>query len=80
MAFRLETTIQRWVGNSEEAKPTDAVPVGSTFRETDTGNQYTFDGEKWFTFPPGDAQTPILAAILNEMKALREDINLGFLN
>lgn len=39
--------IKDFVGLSTDAKPTDGVNVKSTFYETDTGNEYIFDGVSW---------------------------------
>jgi hypothetical protein len=39
---------REFYGLSTDVKPTD-VPIGSTFKETDTGNVYeTADGTNWF--------------------------------
>jgi hypothetical protein len=39
---------REFYGLSTDAKPTD-VPIGSTFKETDTGHVFeTADGTNWF--------------------------------
>lgn len=43
MAVTLITHINRYLGVSGDAKPTDA-PAGSLFFETDKGHTYEFDG------------------------------------
>ena len=46
MAITLITTIKRYIGDSGDTKPDDC-PYGSTFYETDTGDNYIFDGSTW---------------------------------
>ena len=36
MAVKLETVIRRYIGSSADTKPTDGVPAGSSFMESDT--------------------------------------------
>ncbi len=47
MAFKLITTIRRFIGTSTDTKPTTGVPIGSTFYETDTARNYIYDGTNW---------------------------------
>ena len=46
MTVRLVTTIQRWIGESGDTKPTEA-PVGSTFYELDTGQGFIWNSSEW---------------------------------
>ena len=46
MTVQLVTTIQRWIGEEGDTKPTSA-PVGSTFYELDTGQGWIWDGSYW---------------------------------
>ena len=47
MAVQLETVIKKFIGLSTDTKPTD-VPVGSTFKESDTSSEYIcYDGTLW---------------------------------
>lgn len=41
------STPHAYVGVSGDTKPTDGVPPGSTFFETDTGHDFVFDGTNW---------------------------------
>ena len=48
MAFKLITTIHRYIGSSTDNKPATGVTVGSTFQEVDTGKVYIYSaGERW---------------------------------
>lgn len=47
MAVQLITQIKRYQGLSTDVKPTEGLPVGSTFHETDTNNKYVFNGATW---------------------------------
>ncbi|TSA53811.1 MAG: hypothetical protein D4R45_05065 [Planctomycetaceae bacterium] len=38
--------IQTFIGEAADTKPT-GVPAGSTYHETDTGEQFIFDGTNW---------------------------------
>ena len=47
MAVKLIATKSRYIGDSDDTKPT-GVPVGSTFYEYDTSHRYvTYDGTNW---------------------------------
>lgn len=46
MAVTLIVNIKRFLGVSGDVKPTD-VPAGSLFYETDTSDNYVFDGSSW---------------------------------
>ena len=48
MAVKLIATMQNFIGLSGDSKPT-SPPVGSTFYETDTKVNYTYDGSAWKT-------------------------------
>lgn len=47
MAVYLITVIKRFIGESFDVKPTDGVPPGSTFFETDTKNNVIYTGAAW---------------------------------
>ena len=54
------------------------LPAGSSFLETDTGLIYRWDGvSEWTAFSPADASGPLLAAILGELTAIREMVELA---
>lgn len=91
MAVRLEGTIKRYIGLSTDAKPnpaygagpddasltkTDVLP-GSSFLESDTGKIYRYDGTEWrYGGPAENPQELLLAALLLEVRELRETISL----
>jgi hypothetical protein len=51
MTVQLVTTIQNFIGESGDTKPTSTaavpIPVGSTYKETDTFKEYVYDGTDW---------------------------------
>ena len=47
MPVRLEGTVKRFIGSSTDDKPTDEVPAGSSFLESNTGAIFRFDGRVW---------------------------------
>jgi hypothetical protein len=51
MAVQLVTTIQNFIGESGDVKPTSTatnrIPVGSEFYESDTFKTYVYDGTDW---------------------------------
>src|SRR3990167_4570310 len=54
------------------------LPAGSSFLETDTGLIYRWDGvSEWTAVTPVDATGPMLAAILAELTAIREMVELA---
>ncbi len=58
MAVKFIAAIKRWSGLSTDTKPTTGAPVGSTFRETDTGEAFWYDGTSWnVDFPVIDGFT-----------------------
>ena len=71
MAFKRETTITKWVGNSEEPKPDGDIPVGSTFTETDTGRVYAYDGNQWTSDQATESLGPVLDTMLLELSKIR---------
>lgn len=46
MTIKLVTAIQRWTGLDSDIKPT-SPKVGSTFHETNTGQEFIYDGSNW---------------------------------
>lgn len=88
MAVRLETTIKRYIGHSGDLKPRPGVvlddgstisdlPAGSSFLEEDTGRVYRWTGAIWSAAEGSDEQTLLLAEILAEVRALREEASSG---
>lgn len=71
MAVRLEGTIKRWIGESTDTKPTEGVPPGSNFLETDTGRIYRWDSSIWTVYVPADSQVVVLDAIHLELMRTR---------
>lgn len=50
MSVKFSASAQRYLGLSTDTKPT-SVPVGSTFYEYDTKEEYvTYDGTNWTKF------------------------------
>ena len=79
MAVRLEGSIQRWVGLSDDIKPTAAertIPAGSSFLESDTGLILRWTGEYWAPSPLGDDVLLLLGAILQELVSIRAHLEL----
>lgn len=70
----LEGTIKRFVGLSTDTKPsstpTNTIPAGSSFLESDTGRIARFTGLEWRIADLDTTQTELLAAILMELKRL----------
>ena len=77
MAYSLVTTLHRYVGTSQDAKPTSGVTIGSTFQEIDTGANYVFSSllkwelDKAVALSVGEYRSGIA-----EMSALLENIYL----
>jgi hypothetical protein len=75
---RLEGTIRRSVGVSDEPKPRstadDPIPAGSTFYETDTGELARFDGTDWRLPAVADEAGSVQAAMLLELRAIRHEL------
>jgi len=46
LAVKLITHIKRYIGASTDVKPTGDQP-GTIFYETDTGDEYIYDGSAW---------------------------------
>ena len=87
MAVRLEGTIRRYIGLASDLKPTpygdmlpegDTLPAGSSFLESDTGRIFRWDGAVWAAAPAADDTAAYLAAILMELRQLREALTLAF--
>lgn len=76
MAVKLEGSIKRFIGTSRDDKSIDDVPEGSSFLETDTGEIYRFRQGRWWLAETSDEQVQLLAAILGELTALREYIEM----
>jgi len=46
MTIKFVTRVQKWTGLDSDTKPT-SPPVGSTFHETNTGQDWIYDGSNW---------------------------------
>ena len=46
MTVKFVTKVQRWMGLDSDTKPT-SPPVGSTFYETNTGQDFIYNGSNW---------------------------------
>lgn len=84
MAYHLETTIQRYVGQSgdrkprpEEMAPDTTLAAGSSFLESDTGRIFRWDGESWKHADPVDESAQVLQLILVELVLLRQRVELA---
>ena len=86
MAYRLETQIKRFIGDSHEEKPrlgdpgiqtANDLPVGSSTLEEDTGDVYRWTGQVWATAPQDEGDSAYLAAIYQELCAARIERHTG---
>lgn len=72
--MKLVTTIQKWIGDSGDAKPREDVAAGSEFYEEDTGDYYEFNGYTWEIKTAGIKPTvdlfarDLLCQILQQLK------------
>jgi hypothetical protein len=67
----LESSIKRFIGLSSDAKPTEGVPAGSSFLETDTGHIARFDGDGWReAVDPAHDANQLLAELLAETQRI----------
>lgn len=84
MAVRLEGTIQRFIGTSQDNKPgvpadrTMTISAGSSFLEVDTGKIYRWDGFHWNAFVPLEEQTELLALIAQQLAVLQREFAVAF--
>ena len=80
MAFRLEGSINRYIGSSTDVKPqsglNETIPVGSSFMEDDTGRIYRFNGDGWKFAEPADETAMLLTVIYLELQAIRAAVEL----
>ena len=77
MAVRLEATIKRFIGKSTDDKPTDGVPVGSSFLEEDKGRIYRYGSDGWTFYNPVDEQAELLNALLVEVASINNLLTLA---
>ena len=89
MAVRLETTIKRFIGDSEDQKPVvgslvegviiaaQDVPIGSSFLETDTGRIYRYSSDGWVVFVPENEEAYLLSALLVEVAGINQLLTLA---
>lgn len=89
MAVRLETKVKHFLADSSEDQlprvgvawegvvlPAADLPVGSSVLYRDTGQIAWWNGRDWMPAMPTDAMELYLAAILDEVRQLRESISL----
>lgn len=76
MAVTLEGTTRRYIGLSTDVKPTEGVPVGSSFLESDTGRVSRLDRYGWQDPQAADRQLAVLELIHLELQQLNEKIDL----
>ena len=92
MAFRVQRAVNVYVGESTDIKPMpggvvdgvtigeDEIPVGSRFKETDTGHEYEFDGEAWTFTAPDKTEAQILEGIHEELVRIRTGMEAQLYN
>jgi hypothetical protein len=68
--------IRRYSGLSIDTKPTSRVPSGSTFNETDSGRNWTYDGTIWWR-DPDPVSTAAIEALLTEQTSLLRSMLVG---
>ena len=79
MAVTLEGSIKRWVGHSDDIKPTEAdatIPAGSSFLESDTGHILRWNGDAW-VFVVSDETVVLLGAILDTLEQIKDLLELS---
>lgn len=86
MTVALLAGFAHYQGTSVDDKPTEGIVTGSTFRETDTGATFVYDGatwkQTWVTVagpdgkPIGRETNIILEELLLETKLLRHGLVL----
>ena len=85
MAYTLLGKVYKYIGTSADTKPTTAIPAGSTFYETNTGDLYQYDGSAWAIKASavqvidilGEVQaSPTANTLLARLKALQDGITL----
>ena len=81
MAVQLVTTVKNFIGLSSDSKPA-AAPVGSFFHETDTGNDFLWDGSSWGEKGGGSAtaETAAITAQNTFCDGISPDSKNGYLN
>ncbi len=47
MAVVLITNVKKYIGLSTDTKPTNGLKIGSEFYETDTGQNWFWEGSNW---------------------------------
>ena len=81
---RLEGTIQRFIGTSDDTKPgvpadrTVSVPAGSSFLEVDTGRIYRWDGLGWVHGGFQDEQSEWLSLIAQQLAVIQRQLAMAF--
>lgn len=75
MAVRKVGTLNRYVGLSDDVKPT-GVPIGSTFLARDPASgvhtmYITHDGNNWVEKKEEDVVPELLAEVISELRAIR---------
>lgn len=81
MAFTIITSTQRYTCLSTDTKTTDGVKLGSLAFETDTGNEFIFNGTTWVPYSQSTklngslANIPIIVADRTGKKVIQNDVS-----
>ena len=92
MAVKLESTIHRWTGRSDDARPTPGeyfapadriltagdVPPGSTFKD-DRGRIYTWDGVDWHMAEAAQDTVRALVVAIGDLRLEVAQLRLGLI-
>lgn len=81
MAVTLEGSIKRWIGRSDDIKPTEAdgvIPPGSSYMESDTGRILRWNGDVWTPVEStNDDTVSMLSAILSTLEQIKDLLELS---
>lgn len=81
---RLEGTIKRFIGTSDDTKPgvpsnrDEELPAGSSFLEVDSGKIYRWDGLGWVVYSALDEQSEWLSLIAQQLAVIQRQLAVGF--
>ena len=81
MTLRLTSrgkTPQEWVADSDDVRPLTGA-AGARLHESDTGDDYIWDGERWELVDPGPDNPDVrqlLTGILREVRKLNVQVSL----
>ena len=80
MTVRLEGSIQRWIGLSDDIKPKlsdGPIPLGSSYLESDTGLILRWTGEAWSLPAQNDDLVNLLGTMVQVLGEIRELLELS---